>query len=59
MVTFRFLDFPVYVQAKIFYKRIIMSDLKIIEVDEYKLLVSDAESIVKQLGGFIKKLHST
>jgi len=36
-----------------------MSDLKIIEVDEYKLLVSDAESIVKQLGGFIKKLHST
>ena len=36
----------------------IMFDLKIIQSDKNKFLISEAEEIVKQLGGFIKKLHS-
>ena len=117
MKTFRFLDFPVYLQAKKFYKIVItlcdrinknyslkdqlsraalsvilniaegsakksdrefarfletsiasmnevvacldiMCSLDLISEELNKKLVSESESIIKQLGGFIKKLHS-
>ena len=116
MLTFRFFKFPVYLQAKDFYKKIlilanriqnnyplrdqiiratlsvilniaegsakksdkdfarfleisiastneaaacldIMKDLNVIDEHDYQILLSEAESIVKQLGGFIKKLY--
>lgn len=116
MKTFRFLDFKVYTDAKLFYKSIrnictkvndysikdqlhraslsvilniaegsakrsdkdfarfleisiasinesvacldVMKDVRMLNESEYKKLILEAGSIVKQLGGFIKKLYS-
>ena len=56
METFRFLHFKVYIDAKLYFKRILVISERVKNFS-FRDQILKSEDLAKQLGGFIKKLR--